>query len=421
MNILVIGSGGREHALCWKIAQSQRVRKIYCAPGNGGTAEIAENVDINPNEIDKLVEFAIEKEIDLTVVGPEMPLVLGIVEKFEEKGLTIFGVNQQCSRLEGSKEFSKKFMEKYNIPTAKYKAYTELEEAIKGLKDFQYPLVIKADGLCAGKGVITCYNEDEAIVTLEDILKDKIFGQEGERVVIEEFLDGIEASLLCLVTEGRIIPMESAKDYKKIFDEDKGQNTGGVGCFSPGMDFDKQLNRKIEKDILYNIKYGLESEKMDYRGILFIGLMIVDGEPKVLEFNVRFGDPETEVLLPRLDTDIIEVFQKIILGKLNKSVLTWKEDACVTVVLTSEGYPGEYKKDLKITGLDELDKDIILFHNGTKIKDGHLLTNGGRVLSVTSLGKTVEEAREKIYHNIEKIKFDGMYYRKDIGKSTNIK
>lgn len=421
MNILVIGSGGREHALCWKIAQSQRVRKVYCAPGNGGTSEVAENIDINPTEIERLVQFAIEKEIDLTVVGPEIPLVLGIVERFKEKGLTIFGVNQECARLEGSKEFSKKFMEKYNIPTAKYKVYTELEEAIEGLKDFDYPLVIKADGLCAGKGVIICHNEDEAITTLEDILKNKIFGQEGEKVVIEEFLAGTEVSLLCLVTEGRIIPMESAKDYKKIYDGDQGQNTGGVGCFSPGIPFNKQLNRKIERNILHNVKFGLESEKMDYRGILFIGIMIVDGEPKVLEFNVRFGDPETEVLLPRLETDIIEVFQKIILGKLNKSVLTWKEDACVTVVLTSEGYPGEYKKDLKITGLDKLDKDIILFHNGTTIKDGDLITNGGRVLSITSLGKTVEEARENIYSNINKIKFDGMYYRNDIGKSINIK
>lgn len=419
MNILVIGSGGREHALCWKIAQSQRVRKIYCAPGNGGTAEVAENIDINPTEIEKLVEFAIAEKIDLTVVGPELPLVLGIVERFKEKGLTIFGVNKESSRLEGSKEFSKRFMEKYNIPTAKYKTYTELEQAIEGLKDFDYPLVIKADGLCAGKGVIICHKEDEATTALEDILKNKIFGQEGERVVIEEFLDGIEVSLLCLVTEGRIIPMESAKDYKKIYDEDKGRNTGGVGCFSPGMTFSKQLNRKIERNILYNVKYGLESEKMDFRGILFIGIMIVKGEPKVLEFNVRFGDPETEVLLPRLETDIIEVFQKIILGKLNKSVLTWKEDACVTVVITSEDYPGEYKKGLKITGLDELDKDIILFHNGTTIKDGDLLTNGGRVLSVTSLGKTVEEARANVYSNIEKIKFDGMHYRKDIGKSIN--
>lgn len=421
MKILVIGSGGREHALCWKIAQSQRVRKIYCAPGNGGTAEVAENIDINPNEIDKLLEFAIENKIDLTVVGPELPLVLGIVDKFEENGLNIFGVNQQCARLEGSKEFSKKFMEKYNIPTAKYKAYTELEGAIDGLKDFNYPLVIKADGLCAGKGVIICHDEENAIATLEDILGNGVFGQEGEKVVIEEFLDGVETSLLCLVTEGRIIPMESARDYKKIYDEDKGPNTGGVGCFSPSVIFNKELNRKIEKDILYNIKYGLETEKMDFRGILFIGLMIADGEPKVLEFNVRFGDPETEVLLPRLDTDIIEIFQKIIHGKLNKSVLAWKEESCVTVVITSEGYPDEYKKGFKITGIEELDKDIILFHNGTTVKDGDLLTNGGRVLSFTSMGKTIEEAREKIYSNINKIKFDGMYYRKDIGKSTNIK
>jgi len=415
MKVLVIGSGGREHALCWKISQSKIVEKIYCAPGNGGTLNVAENIDINVDEIDKLLSFALENNIDLTVVGPELPLVLGIVDKFEEKGLKIFGVNKECAKLEGSKEFSKKFMEKYDIPTAKYRSFVDLIEAKEGLKKFTYPLVIKADGLCAGKGVVICHDEVEAIETLESILGEKIFGSEGERVVIEEFLDGIEASLLCFVAKDRIIPMESAKDYKKIFDNDEGPNTGGVGCYSPSPLFTKELQDKIEKYILKKIESGLKNESMDFRGILFIGLMIVDGEPKVLEFNVRFGDPETEVLMPRLDVDIIDLFQKTMEGTLEDSDLLWKEEVCITVVLTSSGYPDKYEKGLKIRGIDELNENIILFHNGTKYTKESLVTNGGRVLSVTSLGQTIDEARENIYSNVNKINFNGMYYRKDIG------
>lgn len=421
MKVLVIGSGGREHALCWKIAKSNKVSKVYCAPGNGGTLEVAENIDINVDEIEKLRDFAIENHIDLTVVGPELPLVLGIVDKFQEKGLKIFGVNKKCAQLEGSKDFSKEFMEKYNVPTAKYKSYTKLDEAIEGLREFTYPLVIKADGLCAGKGVVICYSEAEAMGALKTILGEKVFGSEGEKVVIEEFLDGIEASLLCVVTEGKIIPMESAKDYKKIYEGDEGPNTGGVGCFSPSPLFSDKLNEKIHNNILKNIRIGLDKEDMDFRGILFIGLMIVDGEPKVLEFNVRFGDPETEVLIPRLQSDIVDIFEKTIDGNLEKLDLVWKDDHCVTVVLTSKGYPDNYEKGFNITGINELDKDIILFHNGTKNLDGALVTNGGRVLSVTALGNTIEEARDKIYSNINKINFNGMNYRKDIGQIKTIK
>lgn len=416
MKVLVIGSGGREHALCWKINKSPRVSKIYCAPGNGGTGEIAENIDIGVEEIDKLLDFALKNNIDLTVVGPELPLALGIVDKLQEKGLKIFGVNKACAKLESSKDFSKKFMEKYNIPTAKYKTYTDLNEAMEGLKDFSYPLVIKADGLCAGKGVTICNNKDEAVDTLKDILEKKVFGQEGDKVVIEEFLDGIEASLLCFVTRDKIIPMESAKDYKKIFDNDLGPNTGGVGCFSPSPLFTEELKVRIERDILEKVKYGLSKEGMDFRGILFIGLMIVDGEPKVLEFNVRFGDPETEVLMPRLDVDIVDLFIKTIDGSLTEGDLKWKEESSLTVIITSKGYPGQYEKGLEITGIEKLDKDIILFHNGTKYEGNKLLTNGGRVLSLTALGSNLEEARNKVYSNIDKINFKDMYYRKDIGK-----
>lgn len=420
MKVLVIGSGGREHALCWKIAKGNKVSKVYCTPGNGGTLEVAENIDINVDEIEKLRDFAIENHIDLTVVGPELPLVLGIVDKFQEKGLKIFGVNKKCAQLEGSKDFSKEFMEKYSIPTAKYKSYTKLDEAIEGLREFAYPLVIKADGLCAGKGVVICYSEAEAMGALKTILGEKVFGSEGEKVVIEEFLDGIEASLLCVVTKDKIIPMESAKDYKKIYEGDEGPNTGGVGCFSPSPLFSDKLNEKIHNNILKNIRIGLDKEDMDFRGILFIGLMIIDGEPKVLEFNVRFGDPETEVLIPRLQSDIVDIFEKTIDGTLEKSDLVWKDDQCVTVVLTSKGYPDNYEKGFNITGINELDKEIILFHNGTNKLDGALVTNGGRVLSVTALGNTIEEARDKIYSNINKISFNGMNYRKDIGEIKDI-
>ncbi|MSU00310.1 phosphoribosylamine--glycine ligase [Tissierella pigra] len=416
MKVLVLGSGGREHALCWKIAKSNKVSKIYCAPGNGGTAEIAENIDINVDEIDNLLQFALKNNIDLTVVGPEQPLVLGIVDKFQENGLRIFGVNKECARLEGSKEFSKEFMEKYNVPTAKYRAFTVLEEAIEGIKEFSYPLVIKADGLCAGKGVIICYSEDEAKKTLKDILGNKIFGEEGNKVVIEEFLDGIETSLLCVVTKGKIIPMESAKDYKKIYEDDKGSNTGGVGCISPSPIFNEELSKKIEENILKNIRYGLDKEDLDFRGILFIGLMIVNGDPKVLEFNTRFGDPETEVLIPRLDSDIVDLFEKTIDGSFMESDLKWNNNRAITVVLTSGGYPEKYEKGFKITGIDDVDKDTIVFHNGTKMINKDLVTNGGRVLSVVSLGKTIEDTRDKVYNDIEKIKFSNIYYRKDIGK-----
>ncbi len=414
MKVLVIGSGGREHALCFKIAESSKVNKIYCAPGNGGTLELAENVDINVDEIEKLLKFAKEESIDLTVVGPELPLVMGIVDRFEEEGLNIFGVNKSSARLEASKEFSKKFMEKYNIPTAKYIDFEDLEDAVEGLKDFKFPLVIKADGLCAGKGVVICEDEKHAKQTLKDILEDKCFGEEGSKVVIEEFLDGVEASLLCFVSDGKIFPMESAKDFKKIYEDDKGLNTGGVGCHSPSPIFNDALMEKIKREILINIEKGLKEDDIDFRGILFIGFMIVDGDPKVLEFNVRFGDPETEVLMPRLESDIVELFQKTIDGTIEVNDLKWKKQDCIAVLVTSKGYPEEYEKGFEISGLEKLDKDVILFHNGTKKVGDKLLTNGGRVLSFTALGENLESARKRVYSNIDKINFDGICYRKDI-------
>lgn len=414
MKVLIIGSGGREHALVHKLSKSKRVSKIYCAPGNGGTASIVENINISPKDIELLLNFALNNEIDLTIVGPEDPLVNGIADVFIENGLRIFGPKKEGAILEGSKIVSKEFMEKYQIPTGKYKVYDNSEKAIEGLDEFTYPLVIKADGLCQGKGVVICQNREEAVSAIEDMIDCKVFGNAGDTIILEEFLTGTELSLLCFVSEGIIIPMESARDYKKIYDGDKGPNTGGVGCFSPNPIITNELNLKIEREILEKIKRGLDEEEIDYRGVLFIGLMLTEDGPKVLEFNVRFGDPETEVILPRLEGDLVDIIQKTIDGNLREEDLIWSEKKCVTVVATSKGYPIEYKKGFKISGTEDLDEDVILFHNGTKIVDGELVTNGGRVLSITCLGDTLEEAKEKAYKNIKKIDFEGICYRSDI-------
>lgn len=415
MKILVIGSGGREHALCWKMAKSKKVDKIYCAPGNGGTGEIAENIEIKANAVDELVEFALEKQIDLTVVGPEDPLVMGIVDKFQAAGLKIFGPNRQCAKLEGSKEFSKVFMEKHGIPTAKYRSYTEYENAVKGLDEFTFPLVIKADGLCMGKGVIICNDYEVAISTLDEILNQKIFEKEGQKIIIEEYLDGVEASLLCFVTDGKIFPMESAKDYKKILDHDLGPNTGGIGAYSPSPLFTSALKNMINRDILDKIAQGLKNDQLDFKGILFIGFMIKENEVKVLEFNVRFGDPETQVLMPRLESDLVDLCLKTIDGTLEGKDLTWTPQTAMTLVLTSKGYPGKYQKDSEIKGLGGLDQTMMVFHNGTRFHMGKWLTSGGRVMSLTSLGDDLNEAREHIYGNVNRISFEGVCYRKDIG------
>lgn len=416
MKVLIIGSGGREHTLAWKISKDDRVNKIYVAPGNGGTKNIAVNIDIPVENIKELVEFAKEESIDLSIVGPEVPLALGIVDEFRNAGLNIFGADEKCAQLEGSKDFSKAFMERYNIPTAKYRTFTNVEDAVKGLKEFDYPLVIKADGLCAGKGVVICEDENFAIETIESILEDKIFGSEGNKIIIEEFLDGIEASLLCLVSKNKIYPLEPAEDYKKIFDNDEGPNTGGVGCYSPSSLLKPSIYEEVENNVLGNIEAGFESEGMEFTGILFIGLMVVGEVPYVLEFNVRFGDPETQVVLPRLKSNLIDLFNKTIEGTLSNDDLVWDARPCMTVILTSKGYPGEFEKGFEIKGLEDVDEDINIFHNGTQYEKGKFITSGGRVLSITSMGETIEEAREKVYKNIKKIDFDGMSYRTDIGK-----
>lgn len=415
MKILVIGSGGREHALCWKLKDSKKVDKIYCAPGNGGTKLVGENIPLKSNDIQGLLDFALKEKIDLTIVGPEDPLVLGIVDLFESNNLKIFGPNKFGAKLEGSKDFAKEFMVKYDIPTANYKSFYDFDSAINGIENFSYPLVIKADGLCLGKGVIICEDKKTAQTTLDNILNKKIFGKEGAKVVVEEFLNGVEASLLCFVSHNKIFPMESAKDYKQIYEGDKGPNTGGVGCYSPNHLFTDSLKEKIKIQVIDKIEVGLNEEGHDYTGVLFIGFMIDNDIPKVMEFNARFGDPETQVVLPRLKSDLMEVIIKAIDGGLKEKDLIWNKKPCVTVVLTSQGYPGEYTKGYKILGLNDLPQDIMVFHNGTKGEKSFFTTNGGRVLSITSLGE-IKEARENIYQAIKLLKFEGLNYRRDIGE-----
>lgn len=416
MKVLVIGSGAREHALVWKISKSKRVSKIFCAPGNAGIENLAECVNIKSEDIEMLLNFAMQEKIDLTIVGPEAPLVDGIVDVFKENNLLIFGPEKNGALLEGSKCYAKDFMNKYNIPTAKYKTLSSAKEALDSLSEFSYPLVIKADGLAAGKGVVICENEEEANKTIIDMMENKSFGSAGNDIVLEEFLYGTELSLICLVGNNNIVPLESARDYKKALDNDEGLNTGGMGCFSPNPELNNELNEIINKEVLENIKIGFKKENIDFYGVLFIGIIITQEGPKVLEFNVRFGDPETEVIIPRLESDIIDIFLKTLDGKLTSEDLVWKKENSLTVIIASGGYPLAYEKNKKITGLNSLDEDIIVFHGGTKSSEDGVYSNGGRVLAVTTLGNTLNECREKVYKNIENINFENMYYRKDIGK-----
>lgn len=416
MNILVVGGGAREHTICWKLKQSKKVSKIYCAPGNAGISQIAQCVNIKAEDIKGITEFAVKEKIDMVVVGPEGPLVAGLVDVLKDNGIKTFGPNKNGARLEGSKSYSKDFMKKYNIPTAKYETYVKPQEALNGLKKFNVPIVVKADGLAAGKGVLICQTVKEAEDAINSIMKEKQFGDAGSTVVIEEFLNGTETSLLCFVNGKDIIPMESARDYKKAYDNDMGLNTGGMGCFSPNPIYTESLKSFIKKNILDTTLNGFIGEEIDFRGILFIGLMITGDVAKVLEYNTRFGDPETEVVLPRLKSDLCEVMEKTIEGTLTSDDLQWSDEESTTVILASGGYPESYEKGKEITGLDLVDDDVIVFHGGTKLSDGKILTDGGRVLAVTALGKTIEEAREKVYKNIPKIKFVNMEYRKDIAK-----
>ncbi|GAB6182387.1 phosphoribosylamine--glycine ligase [Thermodesulfovibrio hydrogeniphilus] len=418
MKILVIGSGGREHAICWKLAQSRVIDKIYCVPGNAGIAEIAECVEIESGDYSALVDFVKYEWIDLTVVGPEEPLARGIVDIFEKEGRRIIGPNKAAAQIESSKVFAKDFMKRHNIPTADYKVFTSLAHAEEYIRLKGTPIVIKADGLAAGKGVFVCHNYDDAIEALKLIMKEKVFGSAGERVVIEECLQGVEVSYLVFTDGKNIVPMVTSKDHKRLLDNDDGPNTGGMGTFSPNPTVTPELEREILEKVIKPTIKGLKQEGITYKGILYAGLMIVDNKPYVLEFNCRFGDPETQVILPRLETDLVDIFMAIADQKLNKIDVQWKKESSLCVILASEGYPGKYKKGLPISGLEMIKglKDVIVFHAGTKFdEEGRIVTSGGRVLGVTALGNDIHDARQRAYSAINFINFEGMQYRKDIG------
>ena len=416
MRILVVGGGGREHAICWKLNNESNVEKIYCAPGNAGISNVAECIDIGDSDIENLLKFAKENQIDLTIVGPEIPLVAGIVDVFEKEGLKIFGPNKKCAQLEGSKSFSKDFMIRHNLPTAKYKEYTNLDEAITEIDSFGYPVVIKADGLAAGKGVVIPENREDAITTLKEMMSDKKFGKAGDKIVVEEFLNGIETSILAFVDNDTIVPMVSSKDHKKVFEGEAGLNTGGMGTFSPSEIYTDELAKEVQEKILDKTLEGFKKDNLNYKGILFVGLMITEDGPKILEYNVRFGDPETQSVLFRLDTDLNKIISAILDNNLKNIEINYSKEEAICVMLTSGGYPENYEKGKVISGLENLDSDIVVFHSGTKFDNGNIVTNGGRVIGITAKGKTVKEAGEKVYENIKKINFEGMHYRKDIWK-----
>jgi len=418
MRILVIGSGGREHALVWKIAQSKLVDKIFCAPGNAGIAKQAECLDIQPENIAGLLDFAKRQNIGLTVVGPESSLALGIVDEFSRQKLKIFGPSKSAAQLEASKIFAKQMMVRANVPTADFRVFADLDEAKKYISLKGAPCVIKADGLAQGKGVIVAKSINEAMEAATSILLHKNFGEAGKRIIVEECLAGDEASMLFFTDSRNILPLASAQDHKRVFDHDQGANTGGMGAYSPAPMVNEKLSSEILKTVAQRIIAGLIKEGIEYRGVLYAGIMKTGDGPRVLEFNARFGDPETQAILPRLKSDIVEVMLAICEGKLSRiKKLEWDNRACVCVVCASGGYPGDYTKGFEITGLDTVEKipDVVVFHAGTKKAENKILTNGGRVLGVTGLGNTIKEAINKTYQAVEKIHFEGMHYRKDIG------
>lgn len=417
MKILIVGSGGREHAIAWKVRQSPKVTEILCAPGNGGIARIARCVPVAADDIDGLCRLAEAESADLVVIGPEVPLTLGLADELKKRGIRAFGPDRACARLEGSKEFTKEFLLRHGIPTAASRTFTDPGELRRSLGLFGYPMVLKADGLASGKGVILAETEKEAEEAVRTMMEEKAFGAAGEKILVEEFLRGTEASVLCFVDRNRILPMESARDYKRIFDGDRGPNTGGMGTCSPNRLFTRELKERVRKEILEPTLAGFRKDGLLFRGILFAGLMIDrEGAPKVIEFNTRFGDPETQSVLPRLSGDLVEIMEAVTEDRLSQIDVEWDEKAAVCVVLASEGYPGAYEKGREIFGLKELEETgALVFHAGTRIEGDRFFTDGGRVLGVTALGETPEEAREKAYAYASRISFEGVRYRKDIG------
>ncbi|MCF6155180.1 MAG: phosphoribosylamine--glycine ligase [Candidatus Brocadia sp.] len=417
MKILIIGSGGREHALAWKIAQSPLVKRIFCAPGNPGIAEVAECIDIEAENIDGLYNFAVKQKIELTIVGPEDALMAGIVDRFRDGHLNIFGPNKRASILEGSKVFAKTLMRKHGIPTADFKVFEDLKQAKKHLSACEFPLVVKADGLAKGKGVFICKTLEEASKHIDDIMKEKIFGCAGDKVVIEEFLSGEEVSMLAITDGNTILPLPSVQDHKAIYDGDKGPNTGGMGAYTPVPSITEDMQLSIEENILVPIIHAMKRENRPYSGVIYAGLIITSTGPKVLEFNARFGDPETQVLLMRMKSDLVPLLLSTGKNTLEDTEIEWDNGASICVVMASKGYPDKYEKGFPISGLETVRglDNVQVFHAGTSMKYGKVITNGGRVLAVTALGKNIPEAQKTVYGAIQKLSFEGAHYRRDIG------
>ncbi len=415
MKILVVGGGGREHAIIWKIAQSPKVEKIYCAPGNGGIAELAECVNVAATDIDGMVALAKEKAVDLVMVAPDDPLAMGMVDALEKEGIRAFGPRANAAIIEGSKAFSKELMKKYNIPTAKYEVFDDSAKAIAYIKEQgKFPAVIKADGLALGKGVIIAQDLAEAEQAVHEMIDEGKFGKSGSRVVIEEFLTGPEVSVLAFTDGKTVKPMVSAQDHKRAYDNDKGLNTGGMGTFSPSRLYDKAKQKECMENIFLPTIKAMTAEGRPFKGVLYFGLMMTADGVKVIEYNCRFGDPETQVVLPRLKTDLVDIMQAVIDEKLDEIEIEWEDNAAVCVVMASGGYPVSYKKGYEITGLDSVD-GVTVFHAGTAVKDGKIVTSGGRVLGVTALGANIDEARDKAYAAVNKISFKDEFHRSDIG------
>lgn len=412
MKLLVIGSGGREHAILWKMKQSPKVSELFVAPGNAGMKDLATIVPLAVSEGEALVKFAKDKAIDLTIVGPEAPLVEGIVDLFQEAGLKVIGPYKSGAKLEGSKAFAKDFMVRHSIPTASYREFTDLESALEAVGSFGFPAVIKADGLAAGKGVIIADTEDQGVKALQEMMVEKKFGGAGSKIVLEEYLTGVEASVLCFVDEQTIVPMESAQDYKRAFNGDLGLNTGGMGTYSPSQLFDEEIEGVIKDKILNPFLKGLKKDGLSYKGIIFIGVMIKDRDVKVIEFNVRFGDPETQSIMARLETDLVDIFSAMADNRLKDMEIKWSDKHAVCVMMASGGYPESYESGKEISGITE---DMLVFHSGTEWVENKLQTNGGRVLGVMGIADSLELARAKAYENVSKIQFERAHFRTDIG------
>lgn len=414
MKVLVVGEGGREHAIVWKLTQSPKVDKIYCAPGNGGICEIAQCVDIKADNIHGLVNFALRESIDLTVIGPEIPLVLGIVDEFEKNGLRCFGPHKNAAIIEGSKVFSKKLMKDYSIPTPAYNEFTNSDDARCYLGSAAFPLVIKADGLAAGKGVIIAANLDEAFRAVYDIMETKVFKDAGNKIIIEEFIDGPEVSILSFTDGKTLMPMASSRDHKRIFDNDMGPNTGGMGAISPNSDYSPEIQKYCMENIFTPTIKAMNDEGRVFKGVLYFGLILSDKGPMLLEYNCRFGDPETQAVLLRLESDLFDIMNSVIDEKLEEIEIKWSDKASACIIISSGGYPGTYETGKEITGLNNMPSDVYAFHSGTKNLNNKIITAGGRVLGAAALGDSINGASKKVYAAIDNIHFDGMHYRKDI-------